>query len=130
MILPAVRVKGVSRVKGLGSQNPKATALCTKAQRRAGRCLHVQYGDFCPGDDLENSVRDIDLPLRAGAGLTSNDTSEVKPADGPLERPRQCRWRPGRRLLYPDWNYLASKHLLPVSKAQPAGSGRVRRGPG
>ena len=56
--------------------------------------------------------------------------ANVRPAAGPLERPRQCRWRPGRRLLYPDWNYLASKHLLPVSKAQRPGSGRARRGRG
>ena len=62
--------------------------------------------------------------------MTSNDASGVTPADGPLERPRRCRWRPGRRLLYPDWNYLASKHLLPALKAQRAGSGRVRRGRG
>ena len=68
MMLPAVRVEGALGVKGLGSQNPKATALRTKAQQRAGRCLHVRYDEFLSGWMVSKILFEISA-LEGGSGL-------------------------------------------------------------
>jgi hypothetical protein len=38
-------------------------------QKRAGRCLHVQYGDFCPGQMVSKILFEISTSLEGGSGL-------------------------------------------------------------
>jgi hypothetical protein len=59
---------GVSRVKGLGSQNPKRPLVAPTCKSGPADACTFNTMIFCPVDGLEYSVRDIDC-LRAGAGL-------------------------------------------------------------
>ena len=73
MILPAVGVKGASRVKGRGSQNPRRPLIA--------RGCKSGPADACTFDTLILSgVRAFDL--KTGSGLSSNDgrASNPKPA--------------------------------------------------
>ena len=57
---------------------------------------------------------------RSGA-LSSKHEGRSSRALGPLGRPRRCRWRPGRRRLYPNVSYRASAHPAPRLRGQSRG---------
>src|SRR5581483_838087 len=128
--MPAVRVDG--RIERKSVRLPQTLTTASQTNARAGRlwAFHVRYVDAVrKTDGPEYSVRDIDVQGDR-SGLSSNDGVMFKPHAGPLGQPRQCRWRPGRRLLYPNGSYRASKHLKPVLKAQRGDSGPAHRAPG
>jgi hypothetical protein len=75
-VLPAVRVKGVSRREVFkGSHKPQTTADCDDRNSGPADAFHVRYVDF-PSGGLSSAINELDTStFKGGSGLSSNDGS-------------------------------------------------------
>ena len=97
---------------------PPARCRISSAARRDHRAIETMV-------QVRRAVK-----KRGRSRLILHDGSAVSRAPGPLGRPRQCRWRPGMRRLYPNAWYRASAHPARASAARWPGACRARRGAG